>query len=535
MKNNVLFDSQNIIEDHLVNEKESFIEKNKKLMLINLLFFYAFLIFCNYIPIYMREQIKDISNLPDGLLVSNIIYYVTKIFFAIIAGYSADYFSPKKTLIFGIILTMAGQIIITSWIFLYDIKNAKFWIFLIGRSIYSVGTEFNEVSYFLIFFHWFFNLEPCTKFSLILCFRSGTFIIIRIISTSHKFLDNNMRGDENKMKRLNLSCQFMKVLLTFCLFFMILVTIISVNLFKKESKLEEIEKESNSDEEAEGNGKISFLNSIKLVWRYRFLAVTITCGFILNAYFVLITNFNNFYNLASVQLYLDPKNFSLICGDFKIQNRIKIDANKFFPNNCIQETFAIASEFLISISGYFYGKYIDKNGRKLNVMMLTSILMGGGYIFFGINLYSYCTNLDIIFLNFIVSILIISIAFSANYVIFYTFPTHFAKKNNRGIFLGVLMFILHLINFSMSHALRIDQANFGSSIYYKLPDYDKYFFIYFTMFIGIIFALISFYFIQIYEYKHSDLSLSLDIISRLKINQIEVPEFDQDHSDASVI
>ena len=159
-------------------------------------------------------------------------------------------------------------------------------------------------------------------------------------------------------------------------------------------------------------------------------------------------------------------------------------------------------------------------------MMLTSILMGSGYLTLGINLFSYCSTLNLTFIYLVFSFLLISVAFSANFVIFYTFPIHFAKKKNRGIFLGILLFIFHLtylLFLPLTFSLNNDN-------FITIGLNGKFFIIFYVIMICSVLVLSSFYCMQIYEYKNSNFILSLEIISKINPDLVQIPVNEKDLS-----
>ena len=299
-------------------------------------------------------------------------------------------------MIFGLSLIIASQFFSTLWvIFFYD-QNEKnlFWIYLITRLILSIGSNIIEIYLFIILMIWFYDMKIHSKIAHMLCFRCIVFMIVKIVFINYQsdlaqimYPKDNHKNDYEKEKlHLQLSLNYFKYLHIIGLMLALCIVISCFFIHKKQKVLDQLESQIIS-EENEGDGQISLIQSLKLLKRKRFLVGTLCSAIALCCFYIFTWNFENFFKFSTLELFLEGDSFKRICKNelnSEVNQILIYKKNWFYKNIKFSAIFLFYSELIAIISGFIISRSIRKNGETLNILFLGSILMGIGYIIFGI-------------------------------------------------------------------------------------------------------------------------------------------------------
>ena len=535
MQNNLEIEKEYSEEDKR-RKKDIYINENKNKMIIWLSLIYSFVIYSDYMPIYFRDIIGLLSGEKTkqiGVEEANYAYYIPSILLPIFAGYLADYLGAKIILLFTIVISAIGQIIIVLWSLFYDKDDIEFEYFLMGRFIFSLGNHAIEISIFVILSRWFQNLRLSLKLSYYLLARILTFILINCLVTLYFLKKQEINQakyksiKEKKNEIYDLSILFQKYISLSGMLAMIIAFFLGVLIYFKETGLDSIENKSSEFENYENK---SLWESLCLNWKFRFLLGVFNCAFIINAFYIFIHNFHNFFVFAMFDLYIKNDDYKNLCMKVnQLDKFLQFDYNKdkFWKGFLTSQGFMLMFEVFILLSAFKCSNYIDNKGKRLNFMMITALIMGYGYLNFGILLLNSCSNINIKYLLLTFSVISISISFPIQYIILYSLPSclffHQAKK---GIYFGFLIEIINLMDFSLSFILQVDLVG-NKKKFRTVP--DKYQYVFFILFGLNIISIIFFQIIQIYEYKTKRLDLTNGKLLRRNPSQIMIFNEDISH------
>ena len=508
------------IEEDLRRKKDIYINENKNKMIIWLSLLYSFVIYSDYMPIYFRDIIGLLSGEKTkhiGVEEANYAYYIPSILLPIFAGYLADYLGAKIILLFTIVISAIGQIIIVFWSFFYDKNDIEFEYLLMGRFIFSLGNHAIEISIFVILSRWFQNLRLSLRLSFFLLARLIAFLILNFLVGLYFFKNYEIKeikftSDTDKQNEIyDLSIKFQKYLSLSGFLLMVLSFILGIGIYYKEKGLDLIE---NKDSELENIDHKSLWESLCLNWKFRFLLGVFNCAFIINSFYIFIHNFHNFFEFTMFDIFINDDDYKKLClnPSGPILPNFDYDNHKFLKGFLLSALFMFIFQIFILLSAFKCSNYIDYKGKRLNFMMITALIMGYGYLNFGILLLNSCSNIIIKYILLTVSIISISLSFPIQYIILYSLPSclffHHAKK---GIYFGFLIEIINLMDFSLSFILQVDLVG-NKKKFRTVP--DKYQYVFFILFGLNIISIVFFQIIQIYEYKTKRNDLTLGILSK---------------------